>query len=270
MTHIPDGIDPALGALVPISNTQFRWRAPRPAYSFETSHVSPFNNRFFLRPVLPNIVSAQQFPQEMEFTENVSTIPMKRLVFKKGGILKAQKGMGGRPIKNGNNGIDWNYVARETLDAGNMLRAIGDARKFKNISDRQANAIAALTPDVWQDKGRARFQTITPNLVNSQIAKNNTFAGTINTADSALNLAGKLNIAEMNNELSSNANRAVSEEYNNSMQQDAARRMQSDQFTFQTNNARKQFMIAPTTSKFAGETELITNMGDVANKSAVK
>jgi hypothetical protein len=29
-----------------------------------------------------------------------------------------------------------------------MLRAIGDARKFKNISDRQANAIAALAPDV--------------------------------------------------------------------------------------------------------------------------
>lgn len=219
---------------------------------------------------LPNFGSRQQFPQEMEFTENVSTVPMKRLVFKGGGVLKAKKGMGGRPTKDGNNSVDWNYIAREALDAGNMLRAIGDARKFKNISDRQANAIAALAPDVWQDKGRARFQTITPNLVNGQIAKNNTFAGTINTADSALNLAGKLNIAEMNNELSSNANRAVSEEYNNSMQQDAARRMQSDQFTFQTNNARKQFMIAPTTSKFAGETELITNMGDIANKSAVK
>lgn len=102
MTRIPDGIDPALGALVPISNNQFRWRAPRPAYSFETSHASPFGKRFFLRPVLPNIVSTQQFPQEMEFTENVSTIPMKRLVFKKGGVLKAQNGMGGRPIKDGN------------------------------------------------------------------------------------------------------------------------------------------------------------------------
>ena len=41
---------------------------------------------------MPNIVSTQQFPQEMEFTENVSTIPMKRLVFEKGGILKAQPG----------------------------------------------------------------------------------------------------------------------------------------------------------------------------------
>lgn len=242
-----------------------QWMAPE-----HLTHVSPFGKRFFLPPVLPNIVSTQQFPQEMEFTENVSTIPMKRLVFKKGGILKAQKGMGGRPTKDENNDVDWNYVAREALDAGNMLRAIGDAHKFKNISDRQANAIAALAPDVWQDKGRTRFQTITPNLVNSQIAKNNTFAGTINTADSALNLAGKLNIAEMNNELSSNANRAVSEEYNNSMQQDAARRMQNDQFTFQTNNARKSFMIAPTTSRFAGETELITNMGDIANKYSVK
>lgn len=41
---------------------------------------------------LPNFGSHQQFPQEMEFTENVSTIPMKRLVFKEGGILKAQPG----------------------------------------------------------------------------------------------------------------------------------------------------------------------------------
>ena len=41
---------------------------------------------------MPNIVSTQQFPQEMEFTENVSTIPMKRLVFEKGGVLKAQPG----------------------------------------------------------------------------------------------------------------------------------------------------------------------------------
>ena len=41
---------------------------------------------------MPNIVSTQQFPQEMEFTENVSTVPMKRLVFKKGGVLKAQPG----------------------------------------------------------------------------------------------------------------------------------------------------------------------------------
>jgi hypothetical protein len=29
----------------------------------------------------------------MEFTENVSTVPMKRLVFKKGGVLKGQKGL---------------------------------------------------------------------------------------------------------------------------------------------------------------------------------
>jgi hypothetical protein len=41
---------------------------------------------------LPNFGSHQQFPQEMEFTENVSTIPMKRLVFKEGGVLKAQPG----------------------------------------------------------------------------------------------------------------------------------------------------------------------------------
>ena len=42
---------------------------------------------------LPNFGSHQQFPQEMEFTENVSTIPMKRLVFKEGGVLKGQKGL---------------------------------------------------------------------------------------------------------------------------------------------------------------------------------
>jgi hypothetical protein len=41
----------------------------------------------------------------MEFTENVSTVPMKRLVFKKGGVLKAQNGMGGRPT-NGDNDVD--------------------------------------------------------------------------------------------------------------------------------------------------------------------
>jgi hypothetical protein len=42
---------------------------------------------------MPNIVSTQQFPQEMEFTENVSTIPMKRLVFKEGGVLKGEYGI---------------------------------------------------------------------------------------------------------------------------------------------------------------------------------
>lgn len=233
------------------------------------THASPLGNRFFLRPVLPNIVSTQQFPQEMEFTENVSVIPMKRLVFKKGGVLKAQKGMGGRAT-NDDTDIDWNYITREALDVGNMLRAITDARRFKNISDKKADAITTLAPDVWQDKGRVRFQTITPNLVNNQIAKNNTFAGTIDTADAALNLAGKLNIAEMNNELLRNANGAISQEYANYLQQDAARRMQNDQLTFQTNNARNQFMIAPITSRFAGETEFYTNMGDVANKYSVK
>lgn len=151
-----------------------------------------------------------------------------------------------------------------------MLRAIGDARKFKNISDKKADAITALVPDVWQDKGRTRFQTLTPNLVNDQIAQNNTFAGTINTADAALNLAGRLNTAEMNNELLRNANGTVSQEYADYLQQDAARRMQNDQLTFQTNNARNQFMIAPITSRFAGETEFYTNMGDIANKYSVK
>ena len=57
------------------------------------THSSPFGKHFFLRPILPNVVSTQQFPQEMEFTENVNTVPMKRLVFKKGGVLKGQKGL---------------------------------------------------------------------------------------------------------------------------------------------------------------------------------
>ena len=84
---IPEGSAPGL---VPM---EYFAKQITPKTQIVSSHASPFGKRFFLRPILPNIVSTQQFPQEMEFTENVSTIPMKRLVFKKGGILKGQKGL---------------------------------------------------------------------------------------------------------------------------------------------------------------------------------
>ena len=83
---IPEGSAPGL---VPM---EYFARQTTPKTQIVSSHASPFGKRFFLRPILPNVVSTQQFPQEMEFTENVSTVPMKRLVFKKGGVLKAQNG----------------------------------------------------------------------------------------------------------------------------------------------------------------------------------
>lgn len=65
---------------------------PNPKYYQLLQHANP-RAVYRLNPwTMPNIVSTQQFPQEMEFTENVSTVPMKRLVFKKGGVLKAQNG----------------------------------------------------------------------------------------------------------------------------------------------------------------------------------
>ena len=86
---IPEGSAPGL---VPM---EYFARQITPKTQIVSFHTSPFGKHFFLRPVLPNIVSTQQFPQETEFTENVNTIPMKRLVFKKGGVLKAQPGTTG-------------------------------------------------------------------------------------------------------------------------------------------------------------------------------
>ena len=103
------------------------------------THSSPFGKHFFLRPILPNVVSTQQFPQEMEFTENVNTVPMKRLVFKKGGVLKGQKGLwdlsklGQKDYKIGEDGL---------LDTG--LDIAGMARR--SATPETKSAITSPTP----------------------------------------------------------------------------------------------------------------------------
>lgn len=268
MTHIPDGIDPALGALVPISNTQFRWRAPRPAYSFETSHVSPFGKRFFLRPVLPNVVSTQQFPQEIEFTENVSTIPMKRLVFKKGGILKAQNGMGGRPTKDSN--FEWGHLAKEMAGIGNSLAARMDAKKFLDLSNQKADVYSKGQPAIWNGRGRMRFQTPTMNLVNQQIAANNTIAGMMNTADAQANIAGKLSLAETNSKLFNQGLGMVSQELTNQLNAYDAQRREDDKLTFETANNARQWAMNTGMLRNAGQTEYVTNMGAIRDKDFVK
>ena len=187
---------------------------------------------------LPNFGSRQQFPQEMEFTENVSTIPMKRLVFKEGGVLKAKNGMGGRPTKNSN--FEWGYLAKEMAGIGNSLAARMDAKKFLDLSNQKADIYGNGQPAIWNGRGRIRFQTPTMNLVNKQIAANNTIAGMMNTADAQANIAGKLSLAETNSKLFNQGLGMVSQELTNQLNAYDTQRREDDKLTFETaNNARQ-------------------------------
>ena len=232
------------------------------------THASPFGNRFFLRPVLPNIVSTQQFPQEMEFTENVSTSPMKRLVFKKGGVLKAQNGMGGRPTKDSN--FEWGYLAKELAGIGNSLAARMDAKKFLDLSNQKADIYGKGQPAIWNGRGRMRFQTPTMNLVNQQIAANNTIAGMMNTADAQANIAGKLSLAETNSKLFNQGLGMVSQEFANQLNAYDAQRREDDKLTFETANNARQWAMNTGMLRNAGQTEYATNMGAIRDKDFVK
>ena len=217
---------------------------------------------------LPNFGSRQQFPQEMEFTENVSTIPMKRLVFKEGGVLKAQNGMGGRPTKDSN--FEWGYLAKEMAGIGNSLAARMDAKKFLDLSNQKADIYSKGQPAIWNGRGRMRFQTPTMNLVNQQIAANNTIAGMMNTADAQANIAGKLSLAETNSKLFNQGLGIVSQELTNQLNAYDAQRREDDKLTFETANNARQWAMNTGMLRNAGQTEYATNMGAIRDKDFVK
>lgn len=210
----------------------------------------------------------QQFPQEMEFTENVSTIPMKRLVFKKGGVLKAQNGMGGRPTKDSN--FEWGYLAKEMAGIGNSLAARMDAKKFLDLSNQKADIYSKGQPAIWNGRGRMRFQTPTMNLVNQQIAANNTIAGMMNTADAQANIAGKLSLAETNSKLFNQGLGMVSQELTNQLNAYNAQRREDDKLAFETANNARQWAMNTGMLRNAGQTEYATNMGAIRDKDFVK
>lgn len=259
---IPEGSAPGL---VPM---EYFTRQVTPKTQVVSSHASPFGKRFFLRPVLPNIVSTQQFPQEMEFTENVSTIPMKRLVFKKGGVLKAKNGMGGRPNKGSN--FEWGYLAKEMAGIGNSLAARMDAKKFLDLSNQKADIYSKGQPAIWNGRGRMRFQTPTMNLVNQQIAANNSIAGMMNTADAQANIAGKLSLAETNSKLFNQGLGMVSQELTNQLNAYDVQRREDDKLTFETANNARQWAMNTGLMRNAGQTEYTTNMGAIRDKDFVK
>ena len=309
---------------------------------------------------LPNFGSRQQFPQEMEFTENVSTIPMKRLVFKEGGVLKGQKGLwdlskeivsgidlsklgqkdykigedglldtglniaemarrsatpetksaitspapvitnyatdhaygsgnetkatkqvgdywaqrrateqfGGRPTKDSN--FEWGYLAKEMAGIGNSLAARMDAKKFLDLSNQKADIYSKGQPAIWNGRGRMRFQTPTMNLVNQQIAANNTIAGMMNTADAQANIAGKLSLAETNSKLFNQGLGMVSQEFANQLDAYDAQRREDDKLTFETANNARQWAMNTGMLRNAGQTEYVTNMGAIRDKDFVK
>ena len=309
---------------------------------------------------LPNFGSHQQFPQEMEFTENVNTIPMKRLVFKKGGVLKGQKGLldlakevtsgidvtkigqpryeigesgitnanlniaemarrgptqevetpvitkpiiatdyardhaygtgnetkatkqvgdywsqrrtteqfGGRPTKDSN--FEWSYLAKEMAGIGNSLAARMDAKKFLDLSNQKADIYSKGQPSIWNGRGRMRFQTPTMNLVNQQIAANNTIAGMMNTADAQANIAGKLSLAETNSKLFNQGLGMVSQELTNQLNAYNTQRREDDKLTFETANNARQWAMNTGMLRNAGQTEYVTNMGAIRDKDFVK
>ena len=111
-----------------------------------------------------------------------------------------------------------------------------------------------------------RFQTPTMNLANQQIAANNTIANTLNSSDSGVNLAGKLELAKMNSGVMDQANRQISQEYSNALNQHAATQREYDKLTFETANQARQYAMNAGLIRNAGETELTNNLGAIRDK----
>lgn len=204
---IPEGSAPGL---VPM---EYFARQITPKTQIVSSHTSPFGRRFFLRPVLPNIVSTQQFPQEMEFTENVSTIPMKRLVFKEGGILKAQNGMGGRP--SGGNSFNAALFSRDALGVANYLRADKESENLYAIDKNIADITGRRTIKAPNILTNRRFMTNTNNQYNDLIGKYNTSIGQQITNDAFANMTARLIGADKTADIMRDMNRELSAEFNN-------------------------------------------------------
>lgn len=188
---------------------------------------------------------------------------VKGLVFKEGGVLKGQKGMGGRPTKDN---FEWGYFAKEMAGIGNSLAAKMDAKKFLDLSNQKADIYSKGQPSIWNGRGRMRFQSPTMNLVNQQIAANNTIAGMMNTADAHANIAGKLGLAEMNSNVLDQGNRIISQEFSNNLDKHAATLREDDKLAFETGNAARQWGMNTGMLRNAGDIEYVTNMGAIRDK----
>jgi hypothetical protein len=125
---------------------------------------------------------------------------------------------------------------------------------------------ASGQPSVWSGRGRTRFQTLTDNQTNQEIAANNTAANMFNTSDSALNLAGKLGIAQTNAALRNQGNRLLSQEYSNALNQHAVTQREDDKLAFETGNQARQYAAQAGLMRVAGDTEYTTNMGAIRDK----
>lgn len=111
-----------------------------------------------------------------------------------------------------------------------------------------------------------RFQSSTMNLVNQQIAANNTIAGMMNTADAHANIAGKLGLAEMNSNILDQGNRIISQEFSNNLDKHAATLREDDKLAFETGNAARQWGMNTGMLRNAGDIEYVTNMGAIRDK----
>ena len=166
-----------------------------------------------------------------------------------------------------NNGnFDWNYALKEGLGFANTLGAISDAKKFREQSNKKADVFASGQPSVWSGRGRTRFQTLTDNQTNQEIAANNTAANMFNTSDPVLNLAGKLGIAQTNAALRNQGNRLLSLEYTNALNQHTVTQREDNKLAFETGNRARQYAAQAGLMRVAGDTEYTTNMGAIRDK----
>ena len=168
--------------------------------------------------------------------------------------------------KPSNNNFDWNYALKEGLGLVNTLSAISDAKKFREQSNKKADIFASGQPAVWSGRGRARFQTLTGNQTNQEIAANNTAANMFKTSDSALNLAGRLGITQTNAALRNQGNRLLSQEYSNALKQYDAIQREDDKLAFETGNRARQYAAQAGMMRVAGDTEYTTNLGAIRDK----
>lgn len=110
----------------------------------------------------------------------------------------------------------------------NALLARRDAKEFKRLSDKKADILSAGQPDIWHDKGRARFQTNTDNLTDKEIAQNNSAFAMNYTADPMINLTSKLEGAKYNAAVRNKGNRDLSKEFSTYLAADADNRATND------------------------------------------
>lgn len=181
---------------------------------------------------------------------------------------RATEQFGGRPTENSD--FEWGYLAKEMAGIGNSLAARMDAKKFLDLSNQKADIYSKGQPSIWNGRGRMRFQTPTMNLVNKQIAANNTIAGMMNTADAQANIAGKLSLAETNSKLFNQGLGMVSQELTNQLNAYDTQRREDDKLTFETANNARQWAMNTGLMRNAGQTEYVTNMGAIRDKDFVK